>query len=105
MVLIPFPFSDLSNSKLRPAVVLAASGRGDWVLCQITSHPYSDARSIAIETDDLRSGALRLRSYARPSKLFTANEALITRVIGDLTGVKRSEVLTGVISLFQGALP
>ncbi|MGB7413631.1 MAG: hypothetical protein WA902_05430 [Thermosynechococcaceae cyanobacterium] len=35
VVLIPFPFSDLSDSKLRPAVVLAAAGKGDWVLCQI----------------------------------------------------------------------
>ena len=30
VVLVPFPFSDLSQSKLRPAVVLADAGRGDW---------------------------------------------------------------------------
>jgi mRNA interferase MazF len=34
VVLVPFPFSDLSQAKLRPAVVLAEAGRGDWVLCQ-----------------------------------------------------------------------
>ena len=37
VVLIPFPFSDLSQSKLRPAIVLADVGKGDWVLCQVTS--------------------------------------------------------------------
>ena len=42
VVLIPFPFSDLSQSKRRPAVVLADAGRGDWILCQVTSKPYSD---------------------------------------------------------------
>jgi mRNA interferase MazF len=37
VVLVPFPVSDLSLSKLRPAVVLADAGRGDWILCQVTS--------------------------------------------------------------------
>ncbi len=39
VVLVPFPFSDLSAAKVRPAVVLADVGRGDWVLCQVTSNP------------------------------------------------------------------
>ena len=38
VVLVPFPFSDLSQTKLRPTVVLADAGRGDWILCQITSY-------------------------------------------------------------------
>ena len=38
-MLVPFPFSDLSQAKLRPAVVLADAGRGDWILCQITEQP------------------------------------------------------------------
>ena len=42
VVLVRFPFSDLSASKLRPAVVLATLGRDDSVLAQVTSNPYSD---------------------------------------------------------------
>jgi mRNA interferase MazF len=42
VVLVRFPFSDLSWSKLRPAVVLAHAGGVDWVLCQVTSNPYGD---------------------------------------------------------------
>lgn len=38
VVLIPYPFSDLSRSKRRPAADLASADRGDWVLCQITSN-------------------------------------------------------------------
>ncbi len=60
VVLVPFPFSDLSKSKMRPAVVLAFAGYDDWVLCQITSNPYSDARAIELNADDFLSGALRL---------------------------------------------
>ena len=32
VVLVPFPFSDLSEAKLRPAIVLADAGRNDWIL-------------------------------------------------------------------------
>jgi len=37
VVLLPFPFSDLSRSRFRPAVLLASAGRNDWILCQVTS--------------------------------------------------------------------
>ncbi len=49
VVLVPFPFSDSSRSKLRPAAVLADAGKGDYVLCQITSNIYSGLRAIGIE--------------------------------------------------------
>ena len=72
VVLVPFPFSDLSQSKLRPAVVLANAGRGDWILCQVTSSPYSDATAVGLSSTDFKRGSLRVVSYARPGKLFTA---------------------------------
>jgi mRNA interferase MazF len=37
VVLVRFPFSDLSATKLRPAVVLAGVDRDDWILSQVTS--------------------------------------------------------------------
>jgi mRNA interferase MazF len=48
VVLIPFPFSDLSRNKLRPVLLLANAGREDWIACQITSNPYSDSRAITL---------------------------------------------------------
>ncbi len=68
VVTVLFPFSDLSNSKLRPAVVLADAGRGDWVLCQITSKSYADASAMELENADFARGFLNLTSYARPGK-------------------------------------
>jgi mRNA interferase MazF len=73
---MPFPFSDLSGTKLRPALVLADSGRGDWLLCQITSNPYSDPTAVRFTNADLAQGTLNAVSFARPLKLFTANESL-----------------------------
>lgn len=37
IAVLPFPFSDLSQKKLRPALLLADAGRGDWIACQITT--------------------------------------------------------------------
>ncbi|MBU0462339.1 MAG: MazF family transcriptional regulator, partial [Proteobacteria bacterium] len=59
VVLVRFPFSDLSSSKLRPAVVLAFTGRDDWILCQVTSNPYSDPTAIRINESDFGIGSLQ----------------------------------------------
>ncbi|MBI4516851.1 MAG: type II toxin-antitoxin system PemK/MazF family toxin [Deltaproteobacteria bacterium] len=85
VVLVRFPFSDLSQTKLRPAVVLADAGRGDCVLCQITSRPYADSGAIQISDASFASGSLHVTSFARPAKLFTANQNLITSHVGTLT--------------------
>ena len=66
VVLIPFPFSDLSQTKVRPALCLADSGRGDWVLCQITSNPYGDPNAVPLEPTDFETGGLLVASVARP---------------------------------------
>jgi mRNA interferase MazF len=68
-------------------------GRGDWILCQITSNPYGDDRAIKLDRDSFTSGSLRVTSYARPGKLFTASSSLIVTQLGVLT----SEVLQALI--------
>ena len=85
VVLVPFPFSDLSQSKLRPAVCLADAGRGDWVLCQITGSPYGDPSAVPLEAADFSSGGLLVASFARPGKLFTASSGLFVRSVGTLS--------------------
>lgn len=99
VVLVPFPFSDLSQSKLRPAVVLAAAGRGEYVFCQVTSNPYGDPRSVELTPADFSSGSLQLTSYARPGKLFTASEQLIVRQLGLLEPASLDRILDVVIRL------
>jgi len=101
VVLVPFPFSDLSNSKKRPAVVVASAGRGDWILCQITSNPYSDSNSIPLDSKDFIYGGLQIRSYARPAKLFTANESLITLEAGHLTADTLQAIRNQIITLIS----
>ena len=59
VVLVRFPFSDLSSSKLRPAVVLAHAGGSDWVLCQVTSNPYGDSAAIPLPEAAFATGGLQ----------------------------------------------
>jgi len=101
VVLVFFPFSDLSASKLRPAIVLAAAGGDDWILCQVTSNPYADLRAIEISDDDFRSGSLRRLSFARPGKLFTANASLIHSQVGLLNPASLKKVRDAVINLLS----
>lgn len=84
VVLIRYPFSDLSGSKFRPALVLAHAGRGDWIVGQITSNPFADVNAIRIENSDFATGGLPRLSYFRPGKVFTAHESLITSTVGSL---------------------
>lgn len=101
VVLVPFPFSDLSRSKVRPAVCLADVGRGDWVLCQITSSPYGDPAAVSLDSPDFASGGLLVASFARPGKLFTASAGLMVRSVGVLTAPAFTRVLSAVVAVLQ----
>lgn len=94
IVVMPFPFSDLSGTKLRPAVVLTDAGQGDWLLCQITSNPYSDPDAIRLTGAELQKGALNAVSFARPLKLFTANENLIVKRVAILKSSAFKSIVT-----------
>jgi mRNA interferase MazF len=101
VVLVPFPFSDLLQTKVRPAVCLADAGRGDWVLCQITSSPYGDPAAIPLDAADFASGGLLVASCARPGKLFTAHAGLMVRSVGVLTPAAFARVLSAVVGILQ----
>ena len=106
IVVIPFPFSDLSGTKLRPAVVMADAGRGDWLLCQVTSNPYSDPDAIRITSKDLQKGTLTSAvSFARPIKLFTANETVMAKRVAILKDAMFKAILTATIESLHKNMP
>lgn len=88
---------------MRPAVVLAGAGREDWILCQVTSNPYGDARAVEFEDTSFTTGGLRVTSYARPGKLFTANRGLIVAQVAMLRPEVLQHVVDAVVKLLQGA--
>jgi mRNA interferase MazF len=103
LVLVRFPFSDLSQTKLRPAVVLADAG-GDFILCQVTSQPYGDPHAVQLDAASIASGSLHATSYARPGKLFTAN--LMTKQVATLKTDALLKVLQAIVEMLNaGSAP
>lgn len=104
VVLVRFPFSDLSSSKLRPALVVAPAGGADWVLCQITSNPYNDSGAVALTTESFGEGGLPRASFVRPLKLFTASESIVARSVGRLTGPAYRRVVETIKNVLDATL-
>jgi mRNA interferase MazF len=80
---------------------LADAGRGDWILCQITSNPYGDSTAISISAADFGSGGLMVASFARPGKLFTAKLGLILRDVASLTPAALERILVAVTAILK----
>ena len=89
IVLVPFPFTDLSTTKLRPAVVLWVDSRGnDITLCFISSQNVTrlSPEEFNINTTDpeFSGTGLKVASKVRVSRIVTLERRLITRRIGKL---------------------
>jgi mRNA interferase MazF len=100
VVVIPFPFSDLTASKRRPAVILADLPGDDFIMSQITSKNVSDSMSIAVAPNEIDGGALLAASNIRPNKLFTADGGLVLYKIGALKKEKLDAVIDKVVEIF-----
>jgi mRNA interferase MazF len=93
VVVVPFPFTDLSSAKVRPALVLASLSRGDVILCQITSQAVGHPEAIPIlGTDFEPGGGLHRASFALPHRLVTANEVCVRRAVGRLNSDKLQQI-------------
>ncbi len=101
VVVIPFPFSDLSQAKRRPALVVTDLSGDDLILCQITSQTISDQYSISLTDGDFQNGSLKRRSNIRPNRLFTADTRIILYKIGHVKNEKMNEVIKKIIQIIQ----
>ena len=101
VVVVPFPFSDLSGLKRRPALVLAALDGDDLVLCMITSRPVSDRYAVALNNVDFDSGGLPVPSNIRPSRLFTAHSSLCISVAGHVKPELLDVTLDALRTIFE----
>ena len=101
VVVIPFPFSDLSQSKRRPALLIAPLEGDDAILCQLTSKTIKDSYAISVEDTDFASGNLKQPGNIRPNRLFTADTHIILYRVGCLKKEKLAQVIEKLIGIIR----
>ena len=90
LVLLPYPFSDLERTKVRPALVVSNNEfnerSADCVMVPLTSVIKKEPHSIMLHQEDLASGRLVKTSRVRADKIFSVEKRLIIMKIGRLQG-------------------
>jgi mRNA interferase MazF len=104
VVLVPFPFTDLSGRKRRPALVVSPEGfhDEDLILCAITSRlPQTLSEwEIPLEAGNMVEEKLPKRSVIKVGKLFTMHRDLVFGRFGTTKEQKLQEVLDKLQTLF-----
>jgi mRNA interferase MazF len=101
IVVVPFPFSDLTQSKRRPALVLSELSGDDRILCQITSQSIHDEYAIALDDTGFETGGLHLKSNVRPNRIFTCDSAIILYAIGHLKSETFDQIINKLIDILR----
>lgn len=84
IVLLPFPFADLSHSKKRPVVVLSTpDAYGDFIGLAMTSRGQH-SHLLAVTAMDYLSEPLPKSTWIRTDKIFSFNDSLVIKTIGRL---------------------
>ncbi len=104
--MVPFPFTDLSGRKRRPALVVSPGGfhEEDLILCAITSRVPQRLSEweVPLGTGDMVEEELPRESVVRVGKLFTTHQSLIAGRFGAVKKDKLLEVLERLCRLFAG---
>ncbi len=110
VVLIPFPFTDLSESKPRPALILGnekvCKELPDIILCQITSRKlrYTNPGLGDVPLNEWKEAGLLLPSTVRLVKLATLSKEKVLAKLGALTAVDMEHVLSVFSTIFLNNL-
>ena len=101
VVVVPFPFSDLSQSKRRPALVVAGPRGDDLILCQITSQSVRDGYAIPLTSRDFVEGGLHKDSNVRPNRIFTADFRIVLHSAGRLASSSMQAVTDAIVDILR----
>lgn len=102
IVIFPFPYTDLTNRKIRPCLVISNEMNKDIVLCQITSkNIQADNFSLELKKNETINGTLFIDSYIRTNMIFTADKSQIIEKICKINNKKYKEVVKKIIKLIS----
>jgi mRNA interferase MazF len=103
ILLISFPFSDLSTTKRRPVLVLSKKSHNDksddFVCCGITSNLQNKKFSIILSSSDLQHGEIPKTSRIKFNKIFTLEKRLAMRKLGQINERMLKKIQESLIDL------
>lgn len=82
IVLIPFPYSDLTLSKKRPALIISnekVNKMQDRICCLVTSKIHNE--DVLISKNSIEEGSLPFKSSVKTHRIFSVDEKLIIKTI------------------------
>jgi mRNA interferase MazF len=104
IILIHFPFSDLSGIKVRPALVISKNSYNDYhpdvIVLALTSNLSKSSFKVYVENKDLETGNLPVKSAIRVDKPFSIAQKKVLKIQAKLNLLKFAEVK----NLFQGIM-
>ena len=102
IILVAFPFTDLSGHKVRPALVLSSLERGtDFIACFISSKPDSKINKTDIKVEPTKENGLKFTSIIKPSKIATLEKKIALGEIGALDQ-KTIKILDSKLKIILG---
>ncbi len=101
IIVVSFPYTDLSQTRKRPALILANLEGDDIVICEITSRIRKDSYVVFLKNEDLEFGSLKTKSIIRPNRLLTINKNKINYKFGKIKQEKLEEVFDKLKAVFR----
>ena len=105
IVLVPFPFTNMSQIKPRPVLILSNTAYNkssfDFVCCGITSNLNNKDDSILLDSKDMENGTIPKKSRIKISKIFTLEKTLVIKKIGRVDSKILKSVNSYLFSLFS----
>lgn len=106
IVLVPFPFDDLSSSKVRPAVCLTDEIQPyehvvlAFITSKVSANPSSTDFTIDSQDIDFAQTGLKVSSTIRLHRLMTISKTIIQRKLGELSKNQQMEIENRLRKLF-----
>ncbi len=100
VVVLEFPYTDLSKTKKRPSLIIADLKGDNFILCQITGQSRPDPDLVKLEKENFQTGSLQRDSFIRPSFVFTIHKSRINYSAGRIKEDKIKEVEKKLCEIF-----
>ena len=104
LVLLPYPFSNLSGKKIRPALIVSNDNFNrlsyDCIAIPLTSVLKEGHFSIAITQKEMRNGKLIKPSEIRIDKIFSVEKRLVRLKIGSVTDFFFDKLKSELLDIF-----